>query len=170
MHSPRRDHRREPESPEQRGVGERVELRDRPPTNGDEHRAEPDLLGVSRYGEAGPGTPGTAMTVSFQLDGQGFIALNGGPRFPFTEAISLSVACETQAEVDQLWDALTADGEEVMCGWLKDRFGLSWQINPTRLGELLSDPDPERAKRATQAMLQMKKIDIAALERAAEGS
>ncbi|MGE5461152.1 MAG: VOC family protein [Solirubrobacterales bacterium] len=129
---------------------------------------ESKVLEVSRYGEAGPGTPGTAMVVRFTLDGQEFLALNGGPLFPFTEAISLSVACETQAEVDQLWDALTAGGEESMCGWLKDRYGLSWQINPTRLGELLSDPDPERAKRATEAMLQMRKIDIAALERAAD--
>lgn len=167
MHSPRRDHRREPESPEQRGVGERVELRDRPPTNGDEHRAEPDLLGVSRYGEAGPGTPGTAMTVSFQLDGQGFIALNGGPRFPFTEAISLSVACETQAEVDQLWDALTADGEEVMCGWLKDRFGLSWQIIPADFARLVRDPDKARAARVLSAMMTMGKIDLAAIHAAA---
>ncbi|MGZ8593249.1 MAG: VOC family protein, partial [Actinomycetota bacterium] len=131
---------------------------------------ESEILGVTRYGEAGPGTPGTAMVVQFMLDGQEFIALNGGPRFPFTEAISLSVACGSQAEIDQLWDALTADGEESMCGWLKDRYGLWWQINPTRLGELLSDPDPERAKRATEAMLQMRKIDIAALERAADGA
>jgi predicted 3-demethylubiquinone-9 3-methyltransferase (glyoxalase superfamily) len=130
---------------------------------------ESKILGVTRYGDAGPGTPGTAMVVTFVLDGQEFIALNGGPQFPFTEAISLSVAAGSQAEVDQLWDALTEGGEEVMCGWLKDRYGLSWQIKPTRLGELLSDPDPERAKRATEAMLQMKKIDIAALERAAEG-
>jgi predicted 3-demethylubiquinone-9 3-methyltransferase (glyoxalase superfamily) len=128
------------------------------------------ILGVSRYGEAGPGAPGTAMTVQFMLDGQELIALNGGPEFPFTEAISLSVAAESQAEVDQLWDALTDGGEEVQCGWLKDRYGLSWQINPTRLGELLSDPDPERARRATEAMLLMKKIDIAALERAADGA
>ncbi len=129
---------------------------------------ESKVLEVSRYGEAGPGTPGTAMVVRFMLDGQGFLALNGGPLFPFTEAISLSVACESQAEVDQLWDALTEGGEESMCGWLKDRYGLSWQINPTRLGELVSDPDPERARRATEAMLQMRKIDIAALERAAD--
>ncbi len=131
---------------------------------------ESKILDVTRYGEAGPGPPGSAMTVRFMLDGQEFIALNGGPLFPFTEAISLSVACGSQAEVDQLWDALTAGGEEVQCGWLKDRYGLSWQINPTRLGELLGDPDPERARRATEAMLQMKRIDIAALERAADGT
>jgi predicted 3-demethylubiquinone-9 3-methyltransferase (glyoxalase superfamily) len=129
---------------------------------------ESKVLEVTRYGEAGPGTPGTAMVVRFTLDGQEFLALNGGPLFSFTEAISLSVACETQAEVDLLWDALTDGGEESMCGWLKDRYGLSWQINPTRLGELLSDPDPARAKRATEAMLQMRKIDIATLERAAD--
>ena len=127
------------------------------------------ILEVSRYGEAGPGAPGSAMTIRFVLDGQEFIALNGGPLFPFTEAVSLSVACADQAEVDQLWAALTDGGEEVQCGWLKDRYGLSWQINPTRLGELLGDPDPERARRATEAMLKMKRIDIAALERAAAG-
>jgi predicted 3-demethylubiquinone-9 3-methyltransferase (glyoxalase superfamily) len=96
---------------------------------------ESEILDVSRYTEAGPGEPGTVLTVSFRLDGQEFIALNGGPEFPFTEAISLSVDCGTQAEVDQLWDALTEGGEESMCGWLKDRYGLSWQINLRRLGE-----------------------------------
>jgi predicted 3-demethylubiquinone-9 3-methyltransferase (glyoxalase superfamily) len=119
------------------------------------------------------GTPSgdDVALVFFRLAGHEFMAINGGPQFPFTEAVSFSVRCEDQAEVDRLWAALTADGgEESMCGWLKDRFGLSWQINPTRLGELLSDPDPERAQRAMQAMLQMRKIDIAALERAADGA
>ena len=127
------------------------------------------IVEVVRRGDTLPGPKGSVLIVRFQLEGQEFIALNGGPLFTFTEAISLSVAAGSQAEVDQLWDALTEGGEEVQCGWLKDRYGLSWQINPTRLGELLSDPDPERAKRATEAMLQMKKIDIAALERAADG-
>ena len=129
-----------------------------------------EILDVSRYGEAGPRTPGSVMTVSFRLDGQEYVALNGGPEFTFTEAISLSVDCESQAEVDQLWAALTDGGEEGPCGWLKDRYGLSWQINPRRLGELLSDPDPGRATRAMRAMLQMRKIDIAELERAAEAA
>ena len=128
------------------------------------------ILGVSRYGEAGPGPKGTVMTVSFELDGQRFIALNGGPQFKFTEAISFSIECETQEEVDRYWSKLTAGGgEEGPCGWLKDRFGLSWQVNPRVLGELISDPDPKKAKRAMEAMLKMKKIDIAALKRAAEG-
>jgi predicted 3-demethylubiquinone-9 3-methyltransferase (glyoxalase superfamily) len=128
------------------------------------------ILEVSRYGDAGPGPEGQAMTVNFQLEGQEFIALNGGPEFKFTEAISLVVNCETQAEVDRLWEKLTADGgEESMCGWLKDKFGLSWQIVPTALGKLLGGPDPVRAQRAMQAMLQMKKLDVAALERAYEG-
>ena len=129
---------------------------------------ESQILDVSRYGEVGPGAPGSIMTVTFQLDGQEFIALNGGPQFPFTEAISLSVTCESQAEVDQLWEALTEGGEEGPCGWLKDRYGLSWQINPRRLGELLADPDPDRSQRALRAMLQMKRIDIAEVERAAD--
>jgi predicted 3-demethylubiquinone-9 3-methyltransferase (glyoxalase superfamily) len=122
---------------------------------------------VTRYGDAGPGPKGTAMTVEFDLDGQPFIALNGGPQFTFTEAVSFSVACRTQAEVDEYWDKLSAGGEPGPCGWLKDQYGLSWQINPTILGELLSDPDREKSKRVMQAMLQMKKIDIEALKRAA---
>jgi len=132
--------------------------------------AESKILGVSRYGEAGPGTPGTAMTVSFQLDGHEFTALNGGPEFAFTEAISFHVSCESQDEVDHFWKLLTDAGEESQCGWLKDRFGLSWQIIPTRLHELLGDPDPERAGRAMKAMLQMQKIDVATLEEAAEAA
>ena len=128
------------------------------------------ILSVSRYGEAGPGPKGTVMTVSFELDGQRFIALNGGPQFKFTEAISFSVNCETQEEVDRYWAKLTAGGgEEGPCGWLKDRFGLSWQVNPRMLGELISDPDPKKAKRAMEAMLKMKKIDIATLKRAVQG-
>ena len=125
---------------------------------------------VSRYGEAGPGPAGSAMTVQFELDGQPFIALNGGPEFRFTEAISFSIACKTQDEVDYYWEKLSEGGEEGPCGWLKDKFGLSWQVNPTVLGEMLSDPDPNKAKRAMNAMLKMKKIDIATLKRAYAGS
>ena len=128
------------------------------------------ILNVARYGEAGPGPSGTAMTVNFQLEGQEFIALNGGPVYKFTEAISLLVDCETQDEVDRLWSKLIADGgEESMCGWLKDKFGLSWQIIPVALFRLMSDPDPDKSKRVMEAMLQMRKIDIAGLERAHAG-
>lgn len=125
------------------------------------------ILGVQRYGPDNMGTPGAVMTVNFELFGQEFIALNGGPMFKFTEAVSLFVRCESQAEVDKYWGALTADGgEESMCGWLKDKFGLSWQIIPNALMEMLGDPDPEKAARATQAMLKMRKIDLAELQRA----
>jgi predicted 3-demethylubiquinone-9 3-methyltransferase (glyoxalase superfamily) len=124
------------------------------------------IVSVSRYGDAGPGPKGTAMTVSFQLEGQQFIALNGGPHFKFTEAISLLVNCETQQEVDELWSRLSAGGAESQCGWLKDKFGLSWQIIPSALFRLMQDPDPAKSKRVVEAMLQMQKIDIAALERA----
>jgi len=127
---------------------------------------------VSRMpkGTPGPG-PGPVITGSFTLEGQEFMALNGGPRFRFTEAISLFVSCENQAEVDELWAKLTADGgSESQCGWLKDKFGLSWQIIPTALGRLLGDPDPARAQRALQAMLKMQKIDVATLEAAAAAS
>jgi predicted 3-demethylubiquinone-9 3-methyltransferase (glyoxalase superfamily) len=128
------------------------------------------ILSVTRYGAGGPMPAGTAMIVKFGLAGQEFLALNGGPRFRFTEAISLLVNCEGQQEVDELWSKLTADGgEESMCGWLKDRYGLSWQIIPTELPALLGDPDPARAQRATQAMLGMRKIDIARLKEAADG-
>ena len=128
------------------------------------------ILNVARYGDAGPGPKGTAMTVNFQLEGQEYIALNGGPMYKFTEAISLLVDCETQEEVDRLWNKLTADGgEESMCGWLKDRFGLSWQIIPTALFRLMSDPDAEKSRRVMEAMLQMKKIDVPTLERAHAG-
>ncbi|NRQ38058.1 VOC family protein [Nonomuraea sp. NN258] len=126
------------------------------------------ILDVQRYGEGGPGPAGTAMTVSFELMGQRFLALNGGPQFTFNEAVSLYVDCESQEEVDELWAKLTADGgEEAPCGWLKDKWGLSWQIIPTRLTELLSHPDPAKAQQAMQAMLKMQKIEIKALEEAA---
>ncbi len=122
---------------------------------------------VSRYSDAGPGEAGSVMAADFELDGLAFRAINGGPQFQFSEAISFSVDCADQAEVDRYWAALTADGgEESMCGWLRDRFGLSWQIVPTRLYELVSDPDPARAEAATGAMLQMQKIVIADLEAA----
>jgi predicted 3-demethylubiquinone-9 3-methyltransferase (glyoxalase superfamily) len=135
------------------------------PREGDSKIAE-----VTRYGEAGPGTPGSAMTVAFELEGQAFTALNGGPEFAFTEAVSLFVSCRDQDEVDYFWTALTDGGEESQCGWLKDRYGLSWQIVPTRLMELLGDPDPQRAQRAMAAMLEMQKIDVATIERAADGA
>ncbi len=124
------------------------------------------IVKIARYGEAGPGPKGSVMTVVFELEGQEFIALNGGPQFKFTEAISFSVNCETQKEVDQFWEKLSQGGEEGPCGWLKDRYGLSWQINPVILGEMLSDPDPRKSRRVMQAMLKMKKIDIAALKKA----
>ncbi len=123
---------------------------------------------VSRYGEGGPGPQGSVMTATFELDGQQFMALNGGPLFTFTEAISFFVNCETQAEVDELWEKLTEGGEESQCGWLKDKYGLSWQIVPSVLGELLNAPDAEKAGRVMNAMLQMKKIDIAGLRAAYE--
>jgi predicted 3-demethylubiquinone-9 3-methyltransferase (glyoxalase superfamily) len=126
-----------------------------------------EIRDVSRYGEGAPVPAGTVMSVSFGLDGLEIQALNGGPQFSFTEAISLFVAAETQEEIDRLWDALTADGGEPgPCGWLKDRYGLSWQIMPPVLGELLADPDPARAGRVMQAMLTMGKIDIAGLQAA----
>ncbi len=124
------------------------------------------IVKVTRYGEAGPGPKGSVMTVDFELDGQEFIALNGGPQFKFTEAISFSVACKTQKEVDELWKKLSEGGAEGPCGWLKDRYGLSWQVNPTVLGEMLGDSDPKRAKRVMEAMLKMKKIDIEGLRKA----
>jgi predicted 3-demethylubiquinone-9 3-methyltransferase (glyoxalase superfamily) len=122
------------------------------------------ILDVSRYGEAGPGAPGTVMTVAFELAGQRFIALNGGPEYKFTEAISLMVDCADQEEVDELWAKLTDGGEEGPCGWLKDRYGLSWQIVPRQLTELLSDPDPVKSGRVMQAMMGMKKIEVQGLE------
>jgi predicted 3-demethylubiquinone-9 3-methyltransferase (glyoxalase superfamily) len=125
------------------------------------------IVDVARYGAAGPRPEGMVMTVSFELDGQKFAALNGGPEFKFTEAISFQVSCETQEEVDTFWSTLAKDGEEGPCGWLKDKFGVSWQIVPNALYELLSDPDPEKSQRVMEAMLKMKKIEIEALERAA---
>jgi predicted 3-demethylubiquinone-9 3-methyltransferase (glyoxalase superfamily) len=127
------------------------------------------IVDIARYGEAGHGEPGTVMTVSFELDGQRFVALNGGPEFQFTEAVSFLVNCETQEEVDELWEKLSEGGEKGPCGWLKDRYGLSWQVVPTALGELMSDPDPERSQRVVKAMLQMSKIEIEPLQRAYEG-
>jgi predicted 3-demethylubiquinone-9 3-methyltransferase (glyoxalase superfamily) len=124
------------------------------------------IVGVTRYGEVGPGPKGSVMTVTFQLDGQEFVALNGGPHFKFTEAISFVVNCKTQEEVDGLWEKLSEGGEKVECGWLKDKYGVSWQIVPTILGEMLSDPDPVRSQRVMKAMLQMKKIDIDRLKNA----
>jgi len=130
-----------------------------------------EITGVQRSGEGGPGPAGAALVVNFTLDGQEFIALNGGPQFKFTEAISLFVRCESQEEVDRLWGALISEGgEPSMCGWLKDRYGLSWQIIPTVLMELMGDPDPEKSQRVTQAMLQMTKIDVEELRRAHAGS
>ncbi|MBZ4324168.1 VOC family protein [Streptomyces huiliensis] len=127
------------------------------------------IVQVQRYGEAGPGEPGSVMTVTFELAGQQFIALNGGPQFTFNEAVSLYVDCTSQEEVDELWARLGEGGEEGPCGWLKDRYGLSWQIIPRRLTDLLSDQDTGRANRVMRAMLEMTKIDVAALEEAAGG-
>jgi len=125
------------------------------------------ILDVARYGESGPRDAGTVMTVSFELDGKKFTALNGGPEFSFTEAISFQVSCTSQDEVDAYWSKLSDGGEEGPCGWLKDRFGVSWQIVPTALPELLLDADQEKAQRVMAAMLKMRKIDIGELERAA---
>jgi len=123
---------------------------------------------VARYGDAGPGPKGQVMNMTFELDGQPFMALNGGPQFKFTEAISMFVNCESQAEVDELWEKLSEGGEKGPCGWLKDKFGLSWQIIPTTLMELMGDKDPAKSQRVMEAMLKMSKIDIAALRRAYE--
>jgi predicted 3-demethylubiquinone-9 3-methyltransferase (glyoxalase superfamily) len=127
------------------------------------------ILGVTRYGEAGPGAPGTVMVANFQLEGQEFAALNGGPQFKFTEAISLIVNCDSQEEVDDLWQKLSAGGAPGQCGWLKDKFGLSWQITPRVLLELIKDQDPVKSQRVMRAMMQMTKIDIAQLQRAHRG-
>jgi predicted 3-demethylubiquinone-9 3-methyltransferase (glyoxalase superfamily) len=124
------------------------------------------LLNVARYGDAGPGPKGSAMTVTLELAGQKFIALNGGPLFKFTEAVSFLINCETQEEVDDLWKKLSAGGTESQCGWVKDKYGLSWQVVPTALGEMLQDEDPKKSQRVMQAMLQMGKIDIAKLKQA----
>ena len=127
------------------------------------------IAGVTRYGSAGPRPEGTVMTVSFELDGQPFVALNGGPEFTFNEAISFQVDCDDSDEVDHYWDKLSEGGEEGPCGWLKDRFGVSWQVVPRRLNELIDDPDQEKAQRVMAAMLSMGKIEIDELERAARG-
>jgi predicted 3-demethylubiquinone-9 3-methyltransferase (glyoxalase superfamily) len=124
---------------------------------------------VTRYGEAGPGPKGTVMSAMFQLEGQEFMALNGGPQFRFTPAISFFVNCETQQEVDELWEKLCEGGKKDRCGWLKDKYGLSWQIIPSALGKMLGDKDPEKSKRVMEAMLQMDKIDIKRLQEAYEG-
>ncbi len=127
------------------------------------------ILDVARYGAAGPGPEGTVMTVSFELDGQKFVALNGGPHFTFNEAISFQVSCETQDEVDYFWSKLSEDGEEGPCGWLKDKYGVSWQVVPTVLPEMVGDPTSAASERTMLAMMQMKKLDIAALQRAYAG-
>ena len=129
-----------------------------------------EITEVSRYGEAGPGLAGSVLTVTFTLDGDEFLALNGGPEFKFNEAVSFQINCDNQDEVDYFWNSLSDGGEEGPCGWLKDKFGLSWQVVPTALPRLLSDPDPGRADRAMKAMLSMGKLDIAALEKAADGA
>jgi predicted 3-demethylubiquinone-9 3-methyltransferase (glyoxalase superfamily) len=128
------------------------------------------ILDIARYGSAGPRLEGTVMTVGFELNGQEFLALNGGPDFTFNEAVSFQVGCKNQDEVDAYWSKLSEGGEEGPCGWLKDKFGLSWQIVPTVLPELLGDPDQEKAQRVMAAMLKMQKIEIAELEQAAAQS
>ncbi|PGH52674.1 VOC family protein [Streptomyces sp. Ru87] len=128
------------------------------------------LGGIARYTEAGPGPAGSVITAEFEINGQKFVALNGGPEFSFTEAISFQIFCDDQDEVDYYWDALTADGgQEVQCGWVKDKYGVSWQVIPSGFVELVQDPDPEKAKRATEAMMSMKKLDLAAVRRAHAG-
>ena len=127
------------------------------------------IVNITRYGEAGPGPEGSVMIVEFRLEGQEFIALNGGPEFTFSPAISFVANCETQEEVDTLWMKLSEGGEKVECGWLKDKYGVSWQIVPTIVGELMNDPDPEKSQRVMKAILQMDKFDIKTLMRAYEG-
>ncbi len=127
------------------------------------------IIGMSRYPEGAPGPAGQVMTATFELEGLQFMALNGGPMFRFTEALSLFVTVETQEEVDDLWEKLSAGGSKGRCGWLKDKFGVSWQIIPTALGKLMGDKDPSKSQRVMQAMLQMTKIDIAALQKAYQG-
>lgn len=124
---------------------------------------------VGRYNEAGPGPAGSVMAVEFELNGQKFVGLNGGPQFTFNEAISFQIFCDDQKQLDYYWDKLTEGGQGVACGWLKDKYGMSWQVIPSGLIEMMSDTDPEKAKRATQAMLSMTKFDIAALQRAYAG-
>ncbi|GAB3598625.1 VOC family protein [Angustibacter peucedani] len=126
------------------------------------------VVNVAHYTDAGPGEPGSVMTVEWELDGQRFVGINGGPDFTFDEAVSFAISCRDQDEVDYYWDALVEGGEESQCGWLKDKFGLSWQVVPEGMDEIFADPDPERARRAMQAMFAMKKLDVAALRRAAD--
>ena len=128
------------------------------------------ITDIARYGDAGPGPKDSVMTIAFQLEGQDFIALNGGPMFQFNEAISFSVDCKTQQEVDELWEKLSAGGQPSQCGWLKDKYGLSWQIVPSVLIEMLQDTDPAKSKRVMEALLRMRKIDIEALRRAYRGN
>ena len=128
------------------------------------------IKSVRRFGDAGPGPKGTVMTLTFELEGQEFYALNGGPHFQLTPAISLFVNCETQEEVDELWSKLSEGGRKDRCGWVTDKFGLTWQIIPTVLGRLMGDPDPQKAGRVMKAMLQMNKIDVAALQKAYDGN
>ena len=128
------------------------------------------IVNVARFTEAGPREAGMVMVVEFELDGTRLIAINGGPEFTFSEAVSLQVVCDTQDEIDHYWAALTDGGEEGPCGWLKDRYGVSWQVTPTGMDELFADSDPEKARRAMEAMFGMKKLDIAALRAAAAGS
>ena len=127
------------------------------------------IVSITHYGDAGPREPGTVMTVEFELDGERFVGINGGPEFTFDEAVSFQINCDTQSEVDYFWERLSEGGQEGPCGWLKDRFGLSWQVVPDGMEELFADPDKSRATRAMQAMFGMKKLDIAELERAADG-
>lgn len=124
---------------------------------------------IGRYNEAGPGPTGSVMAVEFEANGQKFVALNGGPEFTFTEAISFQIFCDDQEELDHYWSRLTEGGQEVQCGWVKDRYGVSWQVIPAGLIEMISDPDPEKANRTTQAMLSMVKLDFAALQKAYAG-
>jgi predicted 3-demethylubiquinone-9 3-methyltransferase (glyoxalase superfamily) len=128
------------------------------------------VVNVINYTEAGPRPAGMVMVVEFELDGERFVAINGGDQFKFDEAVSLQINCETQEEIDYFWERLTEGGEESVCGWLKDKYGLSWQVTPTGMEELFAGSDPERAKRASEAMFQMRKLDIAALQRAADGA
>jgi predicted 3-demethylubiquinone-9 3-methyltransferase (glyoxalase superfamily) len=131
--------------------------------------ANSKIVQTSRYGDAGPGAKGSVMSLTFEIEGQTFIALNGGPSFTFAPGISLFIRCDTQEEVDRLWEALSEGGKKIMCGWLVDRFGVSWQVVPRILGELLNDPDRAKATRVMKAMMTMQKLDIAELKRAAEG-
>ena len=126
------------------------------------------IVNVTHYSEAGPRPAGTVLTVEFELDGQRFVGINGGPQFTFDEAVSFQISCESQQEVDEYWQRLTDGGQEGQCGWLKDKFGLSWQVVPTGMAEVLNDPDPARGQRAMQAMLKMGKIDVETLRRAAD--